>query len=173
MKNSVIKESQIYLSFLRQNLVILALPLILGAGLGFLYSQHQPSVYSSNLLLQMDFTEDNLRERAILTDQATTILRSSQIHQQLKTDLDNKLVIFKSGPVAITVSSEGLDRLKTQQDVNLIENFALESYPIKPVGQVITEVKTSKRLTYLLIGGLLGGALGLIVSLIRTYLRRY
>ncbi len=173
MKTLENRESRLYLDFLKQNLIILAVPILFGAGLGLVYSQNLYSLYHSSLLLEMDYTETSLRDRGLLTDQATAILRSAQIQDQLNLTKNNKLTIYKSGPVAISVESQGPDPIETHADLDGIKAYATQSYPLHSVGEIITSIKPKKIWLLVLIGGTIGGVIGLTWALIKTYLKHF
>jgi hypothetical protein len=173
MKTNSLPESQVYLSFIKANALLLTVPLLLGCMGGWIHSTSQPLTYASNMLLQMDYTESNLKERIIVTDQATTILRSGQIHSQIQLNPDNKMVIYKSGPVAISVSAEGLNKESLVTDVMKIKDYGQSHYPLTQVAEIITSPKSRETEKEIFIGASIGVFLGFVLSLIRTYLKNF
>ena len=173
MKTNLNKESEVYLDFIQKNLILLALPFVLGCIGGWIHGYSRPLVYTSEIILQMDYNERNLKDRMIITDQATTLLRSQSLQRQLKLNLADKATIYKSGPLAISVSVEGVEALETKIDLQKLEDYASQTYPVKKVAPVLTQTRDKNLIKEMIFGGIFGGVIGLILSLIKTYLKRY
>lgn len=171
MKDEAKKESQIYLSFLSQNILFLLIPLLIGALGGYIFTSKTTDKFDSQMLLQMRYEESNLRERSLLTDQATTVLRYPKLQEDIGVNSYDKVTIFKSGPVAISLSSESVDAHSSVANLEKIETYAKSNYPIDRVSGVTTEVLPKPYLKNVFMFSVIGFSFGLILSLIKTYLR--
>src|SRR5438876_1166937 len=98
------QESKIYLNFFKTNSPILLATSVLGFCVGGYLGLHQPVIYSSSDLLIMDYNDNNIQDRVTLSDQAVSVIRSTQIQSRLSLYPGSKLAIYKVAPLAINIT---------------------------------------------------------------------
>lgn len=164
------KESALYLNFIKRNLVILVIPLLSGILLSsFLLSQ----VKSQTKLAQsfkMIYNLADLNQSLALTDQAVAELRSQKFASLYPSA---KSVIYKSAPMLINIEAVSSDNkiayeLLLKETNYLTQNFSVSQITQPEVAQVEPSV-----VKYLLTGILIGFLSGLIIALSIEYLKNF
>lgn len=171
--NDLQKESHIYTNFIRQNaLILISIPLAFGIG-GYLYKSAQPEVLHREALLQINYSNENIEKQMALTDAAVVKLRSAQLQQTLSLSGKSTPIIHKSGPVAITLVTEGVDRSAIVEDLEILKKYTLYSFPISEVGQATEYPKDNNLWFFVGISALTGIAFGVIIALLTHYLKNF
>lgn len=173
MNKLMTKESIIYLTFFKQNLVLILFLGILGGAGGFYYQDKQPIKLENQNNLEMDYDKTNLNQRINLTDEAVSILRSQVLEQKLQLNPQDEITIFKSGPVLIEIDVTGSNSEMVSSDQTAVDFYLLSNFPSHQLGKPV--IKNLPRSFFQFgIGGLvLGGFLGLLIGLIKFYFTNY
>lgn len=169
----MIKESQAYLIYLRKNLLILFLPIVLFSLVGFYIQITKPTVYILSRLLEANIFEDDVQKKVLLIDQAVSTTRQPHVLNGLSKDSSVELQLYKSAPLTITVSAISPEPLVLKTGVDNLSSYLEDKYKLKVVGQDITSVSKSNPLYGILFGATLGAICGLLISLIKTYFQTY
>ncbi|MBI4040161.1 hypothetical protein HY389_02295 [Candidatus Daviesbacteria bacterium] len=167
------RESRLYLSFLKDNLWLIFIPSVV-VGLGaYAYQLKQPPKFHTSQLLQMDYNDKNIQDRIVLTDEAVTQIRSANLQGQLKVGTGERVNLFKPGPLSINLEVISGSKDRNLADISQINQFASAKFPLKTVGETVTIITKTPEVIFGLVGTTLGFALGILISLIRTYWRKF
>lgn len=164
------RESKLYLNFLKRNLYYFFIPVILALLTGAFFYTQTPSKTKIYQIFRLDYNLDNINIILALTDQAVEELRSQRFELVL---LDASVSIYKSAPLNITVEAVSPDRersfaLLLKEAEYLKQNFSASEL----TGPEIIPVEPGL-LKYIISGLIIGGLIGLIISLVREYLKNY
>lgn len=164
------KESRLFIAFTRKYFVFLFFPVLLGLIIsGYIYFQQSPQTKLSQSF-KLEYNLENIETSLALTDQAVTELRLQNFDKYFP---DSNAVIYKSGPLAITIESFSKDKtlgfqLLLKEAGYLRQNFRVSTITEPQIGLIEPNV-----LKYILTGLLTGFIAGLTLSLIREYLQSY
>lgn len=169
----MVKESKVYLDFFGKFKITIFVPAVTLAAALYFYQLYQPTTKHQSLLLEMGYEPDEINQAVTLTDEAVSLLRTRNVHDELSLSGIDKIVVFKSGPLVLNIDASGADSGILHKQLNKLGDFAKDKFPLKQVGkQVSFNEKTSE--VYFLAAGLsIGFFIGILVSLIRTYLKIY
>lgn len=164
------KESEIYLSFLKRNLLILIIPLLLGILAGSFFLSQVKSKTKISQSFRMIYNLEDVNTILALTDQAVFELRAQRFSRLFPDASDS---IYKSGPLAITIDTTSGQRetaygLLLKEAVYLGQNFSVAQLNQPEISQVEPSV-----IKYLLSGILAGFLGGLLLALVKEYLKNY
>lgn len=164
------RESELYLNFLKRNLYYFLIPVILVLIIGTFYYVQVPSKTKISQTFRLDYNLQNINIILALTDQAVAELRSQRFEPVLT---DTSVSIYKGAPLNITVEVVSPDRSKSftlllKEAEYLRQNFSVAEL----TGPKITAIEPSL-LKYIISELIIGGFIGLIISLIREYLKNY
>lgn len=177
------RESRLYISFLKNNWMWLLVPAFLGMTAGVFYQGLQPSSFRASQLLEMKYDQLNIPDRIALADHAITLIRSESVQQMLGIDRRSKVIAVKNGPLLIKLQLVLPDNIQTER------TSSASGYTLDQLGKA-TKYLTGRFFLYevssgrvveerpdLVIGaalGLIGGlGAGLLLALIKIYLRSY
>lgn len=164
------KESRLFLDFVRRNFILLFGPVFLGLLISFYIYSEQPAQNKLSQSFKFEYNLENIGSSLALAEQAATELRLRGFDSNFP---DSKAVIYKGAPLTITIDVFSLDRgsgyaLLLKETEYLRQNFSVST---------LTEPKTSivepDILKFLLAGLLPGFFIGLTVSLCKEYLQKY
>lgn len=162
------KESRLYLAFIKRNILLLLLPALLGLIVSMYFFAQVKTLTKVTQTFKMAYTLDNIDIILALTDQAVSELRTLQTDEP-----ETVSRIYKSSPLSITVEETSVNsEIAYEQLINrtayLNSNFQVIELTKPQVSQI--EPGFSKYF----IAGLAGGfLLGLIITLIREYFKNY
>lgn len=164
------KESQLYIDFVKRNLLLLIAPVILVLIISiYLYAQ-VPSKVRISQTFKMQYNLENIDTLLALTDQAVAEMRA----QRFSDVFGNSTVsIFKSAPLNISIDATSLNRdtsyaLLLKETEYLRQNFTVAELTNPEITQIEPNL-----FKYLVSGLIIGGLIGLIISLIKEYLKNY
>lgn len=163
------KESRLYLAFIKRNILLLLLPALLGLIVSMYFFAQVKTLTKVNQSFKMAYTLDNIDTVFALTDQAVSELRTLQV-EEMETASTN---IYKSAPLSVTIEVSSDNSEKAYQQLikrtgYLNSNFQVIELTKPQVSQI--EPGFSKYF----IAGIAGGfLLGLIIALIREYFKNY
>lgn len=164
------KESRLYLDFLKRNILIF----VLFIGLSLLinlyqYIQTKPQ-FKVSQSFRTEYSPENINNASAITDQAVTELRIQNYSNFFP---GSSVSIYKSGPFVISVDSisesqELSFRLLSREVEYLRSNFSVSE--INPP-QITREEPVV--LKYLVAGLVLGGVAALTLALVKDYFKYY
>lgn len=167
------RESRLYLRFLRENLFFVLIPGLLFLLAVFLYQRQLLTVYSPQALYEIQYTEGSVSEAVVLADQVVTSVRSENIKQSLGLDPSTEVMVFKPGPISLSVTVVGRDTDTSKGDLNKVAGYLKSKYPVSDVGEaVFLEVSRANHVD-LFYALSIGSLLGLSVALVRSYFKNY
>lgn len=164
------KESKLFLAFLKRNLLILLLPIILGLLISvFFYSNEVPKTKIFQAF-KMESGPDNQDQAFALTDQAVTELRLQGFDIFFP---GSQALIYKPGPLAVGIEIMSLDKnqgyeLLLKETAYLRKNFTVSTLTSPEITQIEPSV-----FRFLLTGVLIGFLIGLLLSLVKEYFANY
>lgn len=165
------RESRLYLNFLKNNLLVLIVLSVTGASIGWFYQLRQPTNIERSSLWEMNYNQTNVVDRIALADQAVTLMRSAQLSNKLQIEAD--LTAFKPGPLALTLTASSISLDQSQVALGRAEEYLKSHYPVSEVGQATTVTKPPNLMLGLSFGLMVGLTVGLIISLARAYFSYY
>ena len=121
----------------------------------------------------MDYDEQNFNQRIVLADQAVTITRSQQLQSKLGISQESTVLVYKSGPVLVTIDSSGFNSQQLTADLNITVKSLQSSFPMTQVGNVVEYSRKTSEYIFLLGGLGIGFLIGLLLSLTKTYFQKY
>lgn len=164
------RESELYLNFLKRNLHSFLIPVILVLIIGTFFYVQTPSKTKISQTFRLDYNLQNINIILALTDQAVAELRSQHFESVFP---DASVSIYKSAPLNVSIEAVSPDRGKSfalllKEAEYLRQNFSTAELTVPE----ITTIEPSL-LKYVISGLIIGGLIGLIISLIREYLKNY
>ncbi len=167
------KESQLYLQFFKQNKMTLLAPIILGASLGFVYSQNLPVRYQHSVLLEMEYSSTDIPQKSLLTDEAVTLLRSVHITEELSIEKSPLVRIYKPGPVSLVIETVDSNLPRGLKNNEVLSKYAVEHFPVHQKGTLVKTVVNRPLFLFTIVAAGIGALLGILISLLKTYLRNF
>lgn len=167
------RESRLFLIFLRTNLILIAIPAVVLSAAFFVYQLNQPAVYYKSVLLEMSLGNLSVAEASIITDQAVVRLRAINLKKEIGVSDENRGVVFKASPLTINAGVEGKNNLLVDRDLKNLEGYAVKNFPLYRIGDLTSSEKKLSENFFALVGLLAGVFLGILLSLIKNYLQNY
>lgn len=167
------RESQIYLDFFSQNKWLIFIPTFSLAGTLFYYQLRQPATIHKSILFEASYECSNAKEQEVAVGEMIAKLRSAHLQKQLEVDKDSQVVIYKSGPLLLSVDMGNKNPQQVNLDLIKIKNYLQENFALKEVGEVIASTQKTSEVLFGLIGGAMGFLMGILISLIKTYFQKY
>lgn len=164
------KESILYLRFLKKNLTLIIIPTALFLILGFVYQVNKPTYYQISRLYEFSHKNDNVQQIIPVVDQAIIQLRSKQVRQDLQIE---NLSIYKPGPLSMVVTINSLKAKGLDSELKKVDQFLNQKYNLKIVGSDITKTQKPDLIFIPTLISVVGFLLGLTFSLIKSYLKNY
>ena len=164
------KESQLYIDFIKRNLIFLLLPVFLVLVISlYLYAQ-VPSKVKISQTFKMQYNLENIDTILALTDQAVSELRAQRFSDVFG---QSSVSVYKSAPLNISIDATSLNRdtsyaLLLKETEYLRQNFQAGELTNPEITQIEPNL-----FKYLISGLIIGGLIGLIISLIREYLKNF
>jgi hypothetical protein len=166
------KESRQYLAFFSRYKLHFVVPALVVGVAAYSYQYQKPERYHSSIILEMEYTERNVQERVILTDEAVTLARAEQVKGQLGIPSDS-LNVHKGGPLLVSIDTAD----KSFEDARISEQKMVEylqqKFPLQHQGVVYQYSYKTNPLVSGLAGVALGAVFGLFTSLLTEYFRKY
>lgn len=164
------KESELYLAFIRRNFLFLVIPIIISLVISIYFYSVVPSRVKILQTFKMQYTLGNIDTVLALADQAVAELRAQRFD---KVYPDAEVTIFKSAPLDVSFEAVSLNRdtsyaLLLKEIEYLRQNFLVQELTSPEI--IFVEPNVFK---YLISGLMIGGFVGLVISLIREYFRNY
>ena len=164
------KESELYIQFVKRNFVSLIIPIILCLLISVYFYAEVPSRVKITQTFKMQYSLENIDTILALADQAVAQLRTQRFGELFG---GAEVSIFKSAPLNISIEATSPHRdtsyaLLLKETEYLRQNFSIEEL----TSPEITLVEPSL-FKYLISGLIIGGLIGLIISLTREYLKNY
>jgi len=167
------KESATYLGFFKENTLLILIPAFTVSLSAYFYQLQQPPIFHKSILMEMEYNQEDVLKKITLADEAVTLLRTSQVQQELGISKDLKVTTVKNGPLAINLDVSGRDEAKINTDLDKLAIYSKERFPLKNVGVSVESIKKTSEFIYAT-GGLMAGLLiGIFFSLIKTYFKKY
>ncbi len=164
------KESRIYLDFLKRNILIFVLLIGLSLLINlYQYAQTKPQ-FKVSQSFRMEYSSENISNASAITDQAVTELRVQNYSNFFP---GSSASIYKSGPFVINIDSisesqELSFRLLSREAEYLRSNFSVSEINAPQITREEPMV-----LKYLVTGLVLGGLAALTLALIKDYFKYY
>lgn len=162
------KESRIYLEYLRRNWLILTAPILLCLLISlYLYSK-LPAQIKATQAFKLIYNLENIQLALPLTDEAVSELRSQNFDKAYK---DTSVNIYKNAPLLINIEvvsakkQTGFEVLEKEADF-LKQNFSVSKLTDPEI--TLEEPNLAK---YLLTGILIGFLIGFSISLVKEYFK--
>lgn len=164
------RESQLYIQFIRKNSLFLILPVILSL-LVCIYLYASVATYSRVAqTFKLTYDLQNIDSVLALTDQAVTELRAQKFAEVFP---EASVNIYKSSPFNISIEATSLQR-ETSYALLLKEiEFLRQNFNVEQLTSPEISIIEPNLFKYLMSGLIVGGLIGLIASLTREYLRNY
>jgi hypothetical protein len=170
--NNTVRESHQFVHYFRRYSWHIILPALVCGGSAFAYQHNMPVVFHSSILLEMEYTDQNVRDRVVLTDEAVTLARSDQVKNQLGTEAFD-ITVHKAGPLLISIVSSDIQPSIAINSEKKVIDYLKDKFPLREIGYA-KQYSDKTNPSIFGLGGLLIGALvGLFTSLITEYFRKY
>ena len=168
--NETMKESELYINFLKRNWLWFILPLIISLLLSIYFYAQVPSKVKISQTFKMEYELQNIDTILALTDQAVAQLRAQRFSDLFD---DSEALIYKSAPLSINIDAVSSNRnlsyaLLVKEVEYLKQNFNVGELTSPQITQVEPNL-----FKYLISGLIVGGLIGLMLSLVREYLKNY
>lgn len=164
------RESALYLNFIKRNLLVLVISLLTGILLGSFLLSRVKSQTKIAQSFKMIYNLADLNQSLALTDQAVAELRSQKFASLYRSA---KTVIYKSAPMLINIEAVSPDNQVAYELLLKETNYLTQNFSVSQITQPeVTQVEPSV-VKYLLTGILTGFLSGLIIALSFEYLKNY
>lgn len=163
------KESGLYLAFIKRNFLILFLPALFGVIISLYFFAQVKTLTRVTQTFKLAYTLDNVDTVFALTDQAVGELRMLPY----ETGEGVSVNVYKSSPLSVTIeSTSGNSERSYQQLIKRAEYLNSNFQVIELTKPQISQIEPF--LVKYFISGLAGGSLlGLITALVREYFKNY
>lgn len=164
------RESQLYIQFVKNNFLFLFLPVVFSLIISVYLYASVPTYSKVAQTYKLNYTLENIDAIMALADQAVTETRAQKFVDAFPGASVN---IYKSSPFNVSVEVTSLQRetsyaLLVKEIEFLRQNFSVQEL----TGPEISIIEPNL-FKYLMSGLIVGGLVGLIFSLTREYLRNY
>ncbi len=164
------KESELYLAFLRRNLVTLIIPIIVCLIISVYFYAEVPSRVKIVQTFKMAYTLENIDTVLALADQAVAQLRAQRFGEIYG---GSTVSIYKNAPLNVSIEATSLNRdtsyaLLLKEVEYLRQNFSVEELTSPEIVQIEPNL-----FKYLISALIVGGLIGLIISLTREYFKNF
>jgi len=164
------KESELYINFLKRNWLFFLLPLLISLILSVYFYAQVPTQVKISQTFKMNYNLQNIDTILALTDQAVMQLRLQKFSDVFS---ESSVTIFKSAPLNISIEATSKERdnsynLLLKEVEYLRQNFQVQDLTSPEIALIEPSL-----FKYLISSLIIGGLIGLIISLIREYLKNY
>lgn len=164
------KESRLFLTFIRKNFILLIAPVFLGLLISIYFYSQQPPQSKLFQSFRFEYSLDNVDTVIALADQAVTELRIQGFDAEFP---GSKAIIYKPGPLAIAIEVLSPDRNSGYELLLKETGYLRQNFTVSTLTEPQISIIEPNIFKYILTGVLVGFLAGLIVSLCREYLRNY
>lgn len=165
------RESQLYLFFIKRNVVLLLIPAIIFSLIGYFYMLSRPVSYKLQRMFEVRYADGEVQEGVTLADEVVTFIRSENIKQSL--GVEATLNAYKPGPLAIYLVAESEARGELRVGADLVTKILTSKYSVEQIGVDVVTKKMPSVYAGFLVGFVTGALIGLFLSLLREYFRTY
>ena len=164
------RESELYIKFLKRNLVFLLASIFLSILISIYFYALVPSQVRISQTFKLKYDLGNIDTVLALADQAVAELRSQRFAEAFS---GSSVSIYKSAPLNVSIDATSLNRdtsyaLLLKEIEYLRQNFQVEELTNPEIAQIEPSL-----FKYLISGLIVGGLIGLVISLIKEYLKNY
>ena len=164
------KESQLYIDFIKRNLIFLLGPVFVTLLISLYFYAQVPSKVKISQTFKMQYNLENIDTILALTDQAVSELRAQRFSEVFG---QSSVSVYKSAPLNISIDATSLNRdtsyaLLLKESEYLRQNFQTGELTNPEITQIEPNL-----FKYLISGLIIGGLIGLIISLVREYLKNF
>lgn len=164
------KESELYLQFIKRNLIFILGPVVLAVLIGVFNYAQVPTQTRISQEYKLTYSLENIDTVLALTEQAVSELRAQRFNEVFP---DSLISIYKSAPLNIVIEATTLSRENSYALLLKEAEYLRQNFSSQEVNNpLITQVEPNL-FKYLISGLIIGGLVGLIISLTREYLRNY
>lgn len=167
------KESKIYLDFFYRFKITISVATVFLAAAAYFYQYYQPATTHQSLLLEMSYEPDKINQAVTLTDEAVSLLRTRNIHEELNLLGIDKVSVFKIGPVVLNIDVSGARSDRLDKQLNKLSDYAKGKFPLKQIGKQISYDEKTSEVYFLASGAGIGFFIGVFIALIKTYFKNY
>lgn len=164
------KESKVYLYFLKRNLIFILLPVVLALTLSFYFFSREETLNKISQTFKLVYAVDNIDTVFALTDEAVAELRAYDFGFPAS---DAKITIYKSAPLLVNTEVTSTQREKGYELSIKASQYLTSNFQVVDFGTPSVTVVEPNLFKYLVSGLAAGFLIGLIASLIREYFRNY
>ncbi len=168
----MIKESQLYISFVQSFFLMLISTTLIGLLVGLWLAVGLKSSYSAQRLFQFPYTEQNAVFVEKQSNEAVSVLRSSQLKEDLGIQ-QSQVIIFKPSAFLISIQVVNENAEEAVESLSKLVGFFSQSYLVTEIGSITLTTIQPPFLRFLTLGSLVGFLLGLFLSLVISYFRKY
>lgn len=166
------RESALYISFFKENLLIILTAILLGLAGSYIIQSSAPVQYHKKVLMEVIFTEQTLVEKTILADHRVSLLRSSIYQQSINLNPGTAVKVYKPDQLTLAIDIFSSSSDITNLDESKIEKNLSENLAVKKIGAE-EYIKRPSLPLFLSIGFLSGLLSGLVISLFKVYFNKF
>lgn len=169
------KESRIYLRFFKENAWFIIAPGVFFIAITLiLASFYFPRSYHQDLLLEIRYTQEDIKQKVLLTDEAVQLIRSYQIQQQLGINPQTTVRVYKSGPLLINIDLATTKNPQVlEKESALVKGYLFDRFQIAQIGEIRAYDYSEGKGIFTLGGILSAFSIGIITALVKTYFSKY
>lgn len=167
------KESVIYLKFLKDNLPLFITCLFLGLAVGYGHFSLKSPKFKTAGFYEFSYHENNIQSKITESDQAVAVLRSKALQTQLAVDDTNTILIFKPGPVSLSLEVISSTQEEAKSALGKLSDYLTSHFQVTMLGAVLTTQFKSPLYIFLLIWVFISLLFGVIIALIKAYFKNF
>lgn len=165
------KESKLYLQFLRNYLSYFLIASLLFTTLGALIELQKPTKYQLTRILEIDENSANIQDKTLQVQETVSLVRSSNVQQDL--GVVSTVTVFNNSPLTITTQVVSNNRTTAESDQTKLTHYIQGKFLFHVQGTDVTTVLYPK----IWLGGLLGFVIGNFATLagvlVLSYFKKY
>ncbi len=169
------RESRIYLTFLKESLPTLFICIFALSILAYIYSLRYP-IISQNYtkVVEISHTDQDAPAKELEANNLVSLLRTQTLQQELRLDPSVKMKIYKDSPFLIVISSgSNASHPSLEENVNKLVSFSQAKYSLQLVGGTGFYYRSNNSNLFIIGSVFAGLFLGMLISLIRHYFKHY
>lgn len=166
------KESYLYLNFLKTFGLLFVLLAIIGLIMSYYFVNKLPDIYISERLYGFNYKLENAAAVEKESEQVVTVLRSKNLIEELRIN-ESQVNIYKPGPFAVAIQVKSQNAELAVSNLMTLSGYVESKYQVEQIGKEVFSTEPKPYFKYMFSGFIVGELTALFVSLAISYFKRY
>ena len=166
------KESYLYLNFLKTFGLLFVLLAIIGLIMSYYFVNKLPDIYISERLYGFNYKLENAAAVEKESEQVVTVLRSKNLIEKLRIS-ESQVNIYKPGPFAVAIQVKSQNAEQSVRNLLTFSGYLESKYQVEQIGREVFSTEPKPYFKYMFSGFIVGELIALFVSLVTSYFKHY